>query len=114
MGLEGGIKSGPCGKGGRLAGGGLRVDRIKPDQPIGQQRIACPIGAVKRPMVARQRPQSGAETIGVFPRKIGVLGQRLAYLDRLCGRRHGHLQGKPFIDHQTIMLPLAVKGLVSR
>ena len=48
---------------------GLRVHRVEPDQPVGQEVIASAVSTMKRCGIARERTDKSSETIGIFPIK---------------------------------------------
>ncbi len=107
--LAGLVVARPCFKGGGHARGGLRVDGVKFDQPISQQRVALARGVVKACVIGGERGDDGAKAVGVFPIKISVFGKELGDVRGMIGGGHADLQAEPFVHHEAVVLPLGVE-----
>ena len=80
----------PCFEHRGHARGGLRVDRVQPDQPVRHQRVTRPVGAVEPGRMRAQRADHGAETVGVLPVEMpGCAVSALRTFRGACRARRG-------------------------
>ena len=76
--LPAGVEHPPGAEGRGQPRGGLRVDRVEPDQPVDDEAVAGAVGAVEAGRVAGgEAADQRAEAVGVLPVEVGVPGQRL-------------------------------------